>query len=246
MAVFADRVDAFLGTSSGSTRWPRPPSATTTYDGVWPDLTDAGPGRAAGLHRRLDGRAAGDCRTASLTPDERIDRDLLISELAALRFDEADLREDCLGSAQLRLPARRRHLPAPGPRFRAAGDPAGQRGLAAGGLPAVLMAAARRARHASTAGRSPSSISTWRSSSCPGIGSLADDAVAQAAAAASDPAVAALQPRLEKAAATRASVAQRASARYLQGRRPAASRAATAGWAATSSPASSGTPSAAT
>ena len=61
------------------------------HDGAWPDATEAG---------RLARLEAGDrwlARFGALTdlsPDEAIDRDLVVGELEAARFAETELRED--------------------------------------------------------------------------------------------------------------------------------------------------------
>jgi len=206
-----------------------------------PDLTDAGSGGQAGLHRRLERRAAGDAARVP-APDERIDRDLLISELARCVSTKSNSARRA-GIRSAMSTSWRRYLPAPGPRLRAASGPPGKRrltvGTAAGGPH-------RRQRPARPNQRSA------RLEAAPGDGSPAaardrlsrDDALAQAAAAASDPAVAALQPRLEKAAAT-ARKALAGFTRYLKSdlRRRSHGEGASG---AIFSPGSSATPSAAT
>jgi uncharacterized protein (DUF885 family) len=93
MTPFSDTFTAFLdafveldpvaATSIGDHR----------HDGRWPDLSPAGhENRLAFIDRWLstfEGMADGD-----LSPDEGIDRDLVIGELVAWRFDETELRED--------------------------------------------------------------------------------------------------------------------------------------------------------
>ena len=93
MSQFGTRVDAFMGEFFRL----YPVAATATgmhdYDGDWPDLSAAG--RAARL--AFIDRWTAELRSradADLTPDERLDRDLLVSELAALLFDETELREE--------------------------------------------------------------------------------------------------------------------------------------------------------
>jgi len=62
------------------------------YDGVWPDLTDAGRAeRAAWLSDAIGRLAALD--PAALSRDERIDRRILLEALEATRFGEERLRE---------------------------------------------------------------------------------------------------------------------------------------------------------
>ena len=92
MAVFAERVDAFLGDFFRLYPVAATAAGNHAHDGEWPNLTDAGQAdRLAFVDDwNAELRAMPD---TSLTPDERIDRDLLISELAALRFDEVELRE---------------------------------------------------------------------------------------------------------------------------------------------------------
>ena len=63
------------------------------YDDRWPDTSEAG--RQVRL-AFIDRWAAsfGGLDVAALTPDERVDRDLVLGELAAFRFGESELRED--------------------------------------------------------------------------------------------------------------------------------------------------------
>ena len=197
--MFAERVDAFLGDFFRL----YPVAATATgnhaHDGEWPDLTDAGQAdRLAFIDDwTVELRAT---PNASLTPDERIDRDLLISELAALRFDETELREagwDPLSYVYLLgggiFPLLARDFAPLAVRLACVASRLER-------MPAVFRAA--RGQLGRINGRPVSKLHLEMAlRQLPGIGSLAEDALAQAAAAASDPAVAALQPRLEKAAA---------------------------------------------
>ncbi|HEX7611320.1 MAG TPA: DUF885 domain-containing protein [Candidatus Limnocylindrales bacterium] len=198
MSQFGGRVDEFLDEFFHLF----PVSATATgmhaVDGEWPDLSAAG--RAARLayadRWETELRRFAD---AALTPDERIDRDLLLSELAALRFDEAELREgawDALGYVYLLgggiFPLLAREF---------APLPARLASVASRleGVPAVLAAA--RAELGSLAGRPPSRLHTEMAiKQLPGIVALVEDAVAQAEAAADLDGVAALMPRLRDAA----------------------------------------------
>ncbi len=63
------------------------------FDGRWPDTSDAGRLARLALYERWSG-VFGALEPASLTADERIDRDLVLGELARYRFFEAELRED--------------------------------------------------------------------------------------------------------------------------------------------------------
>ena len=121
---FAARVDAFLAEFFAL----HPLSATSAgmhdHDAEWPDLTEAG--RARGSRSTTAGRPSSRAfADADLDRDERVDRDLLLGELAAYRFAETELREDDLEPARVGLHARRRDLPAARPGVRAAGRPAG-------------------------------------------------------------------------------------------------------------------------
>jgi uncharacterized protein (DUF885 family) len=63
------------------------------FDGRWPDTSDAGRIARLAMYDRwaAEFRALDD---AALTPDERIDRDLVLGELARSAFLEGELRED--------------------------------------------------------------------------------------------------------------------------------------------------------
>ena len=197
MSQFSGRVDAFLDEFFHLF----PVSATATglhaVDGEWPDLSDAG--RAARLayadRWEVELRAFAD---AALTTDERIDRDLLLSELAALRFDETELREGAwdplgyvylLGGGIFPLLARefaplRERLASVASRLE--------------GVPAVLGGA--RAELGSLPGRPVARLHTEMAiKQLPGIVSLVQDAVAQADAAVDQDGVAELMPRLRAA-----------------------------------------------
>src|SRR5664279_378297 len=92
MSQFSGRVDAFLDEFFHLF----PVAATATgmhaHDGDWPDLSDAGRAARMTFAGLWEAELSG-FGEADLTTDERIDRDLLLSELAALRFDETELRE---------------------------------------------------------------------------------------------------------------------------------------------------------
>ncbi|MGA3057633.1 MAG: DUF885 domain-containing protein [Candidatus Limnocylindrales bacterium] len=198
MSEFAERVDAFLYEFFRL----YPVSATATgmhaVDGEWPDLGESG--RAARV--AWAGRWESELRAmpgAVLAADERIDRDLLLSELAALRFDETDLREgawDALGYVYLLgggiFPLLARDF---APLEIRLASVAGR----LEGVPAVLAAA--RVELGSLPERPASRLHTEMAiKQLPGIAALADDAVARAEAAADRPDVDAVTPRLRAAA----------------------------------------------
>src|SRR5664280_1234395 len=190
MSQFGGRVDEFLDEFFHLF----PVSATATgmhaVDGEWPDLSDAG--RAARLayadRWETELRRFAD---ADLTPDECIDRDLLLSELAALRFDEAELREgawDALGYVYLLgggiFPLLAREFAPLASRLASVA-------ARLEGVPSLLEAA--RVELNGSSGRVISRLHTEMAiKQLPGIGALAEDAVVQAEAALADPDVAAV------------------------------------------------------
>ncbi len=213
MPQFTQRVDAFLDEFFRL----YPVSATAAgmhaVDGEWPDLSESG--RAARL--AFAGRWEAELRAmpdGPLTASERIDRDLLLSELAALTFDEADLREgawDALGYVYLLgggiFPLLARGFAPLAARLTSVA-------ARLEGVPAVLAAAA--AELGSLPERPPSRLHTEMAiKQLSGIAVLADDALAQAGAAADRADVAAVTPRL-LAAATTARVAIAAFEAFLR------------------------------
>jgi len=93
MSIFADKFAAFLDAFVAM----EPVAATTIgdhrHDGRWPDLSDAG------REERLTFIDDWIARFTALDPselsrDEAIDRDLVVQQLEAERFDETELRED--------------------------------------------------------------------------------------------------------------------------------------------------------
>jgi uncharacterized protein (DUF885 family) len=204
MSQFGGRVDEFL--DEFFHLFPVAATATGMHavDGEWPDLSEAGRAARLAYADRWE-TELGRLADADLTRDESIDRDLLLSELAALRFDETELREgawDALGYVYLLgggiFPLLAREF---------APLPARLASVASRleGMPAVLAAA--RAELGSLAGRPPSRLHTEMAiKQLPGIVALVEDAVAQAEAAEGQEGVAAVTPRL-RAAATVAIVA---------------------------------------
>jgi uncharacterized protein (DUF885 family) len=209
MSQFGGRVDAFLDEFFHL----YPVTATAigmhAVDGEWPDLSEAGRAARLAFADRWDAelRAIPD---ADLTRDECIDRDLLRSELAALRFDETELREDAwdalgyvylLGGGIFPLLARE---------FAPFSNRLTSVAARLEGVPAVLAIA--RATLGTMPVRPPSRLHTEMAiKQLPGIVALAEDAVTQAEVAAGGDgadqmAVAANVPRL-RAAATAAIVA---------------------------------------
>ena len=169
------------------------------HDGRWPDLTETG--RQARL--AFADRWAAELDALSpdgLSADEGVDRDLLRLELEALRFGESDLREDAwdplawvylMGDGIFPLLARE---------FAPLADRLASIAGRCEGLPAVVDAA--REALVGLPGRPVSRLHAETAlRQLPGVAELIDEALGAARDAASDPAVAALTPRIESAAA---------------------------------------------
>jgi uncharacterized protein (DUF885 family) len=198
VVVFADRVNAFLDEFFRL----YPVAATAignhTHDGEWPDLTEGGRATRLAFVDRWESEL-GAMPDAGRSPDERIDRDLLLSELAAMRFDETELREgawDALGYVYLLgggiFPLLAREFAPLATRLESV----------AARLEGVrpLLSSARR-ELGSLPDLPPSRLHTETAiKQLPGIVALVEDAVSQAEAAAHQPGVAGLLPRLKAAA----------------------------------------------
>jgi uncharacterized protein (DUF885 family) len=200
MSQFGERVDAFLDEFFHL----HPVAATATgmhaVDGEWPDLSHAGRNARLDFADRWEVELRG-LADEVLTPDERIDRDLLRSELAELRFDETELREDAwdalsyvylLGGGIFPLLARD-FAPLP---VRLASVVSRLEGV-----PGVLVAA--RSDLGSLAVRPPSRLHVEMAiKQLPGIAALVEDAVVRGDFAEDQPGVAEILPRLRAAAST--------------------------------------------
>jgi len=172
------------------------------HDDRWPDLSVAGRDERVAFFDRWETtlQALDD---GALTDDERIDRDLLLGELDAARFEETELRTEAwdplewvylMGGGIFPLLARD---------FAPLADRLASAAGRLEGLPAVVAAA----REALT-GQGDRPVSRLHTETAlkhlPGIVDLADQArgAADDEAAGTDPAVAALRPRLAAAAET--------------------------------------------
>ena len=93
MTDFAARADAFLHEYFALDPVVATAIGFHDQDGRWPDLSVAArPARIAFTERWADELSA--FADGDLTLDERIDRDLLLDELASIRFGETELHED--------------------------------------------------------------------------------------------------------------------------------------------------------
>jgi uncharacterized protein (DUF885 family) len=175
------------------------------HDGRWPDAGETGRAATLAFIERWTAALAG---MTDLSPDDAIDRDLLLGELGAWRFAETELREDTwdplvfvylLGEGLFTLVSRE---------FEPLSDRLASLAERLETMPAFLDGA--RAALAGTGDRPVGRFQTETAlNQLPGIDELIGDGLQQADdAAAGDPAVDALRPRLAAAAeVARAAVA---------------------------------------
>lgn len=169
------------------------------HDARWPDVTEAGRTARLGWIDRWTDTLAG-IVPGELSVDDAIDRDLLLAELAADRFAETELLEDhwnplqwvyLLGNGLFGPTARE---------FAPLADRLGSIAVRLEGIPAVLDGA-RAALVGTPDGRPVGRFQTETAiAQLPGVAEQIDEAVALAEAAAADPDVAAVRPRLLAAA----------------------------------------------
>ena len=199
MPDFAARVDALIAEHFALNPLHATGAGLHDHDGRWPDMTDAGRAERVDFCDRWSAELAG-LATGELTPDERIDAELLQTELAAHRFAELELREESwsplewvylLGEGIFGLLARE---------FAPLAVRLNSLTSRLEGVPALLDAG--RAALVGVEGRPVDRLHTEKAlAQFDGIGELIADAVDQAdEAASSDPHVADVAPRLRAAA----------------------------------------------
>jgi uncharacterized protein (DUF885 family) len=199
VTAFAARLDAFLAEYFALYPLHATAAGVHEHDDRWPDLTDAGRAERLAFFERWTTELAS-FDDAGLSADERVDRDLIQSEIEAHRFGEVQLREErwsaldwvyLLGDGIFPLIAREF-----APLATRLGSVAGR----LEGLPAVLDAAREAlvgdALRPVARFHVEKALAQWS-----GIAELVDDALGEGRKAAeSDAAVAAVLPRLEAAA----------------------------------------------
>jgi uncharacterized protein (DUF885 family) len=210
----AARVDAFLDEYFALHTLSATAAGMHAHDAEWPDPSEAGRLRRLELYDRWadEFRAIPD---ADLDPDERIDRDLLVGEMAAHRFGEADLREDTWSPLEWVYMLGEGIFPLVAREFAPLAD---RLASVAGRLEQVpvMLDAARET--IGSGDRPVSSLHTHKAlDQWSGIAELIDDALAEAerGAAAGDAATVAVVPRL-RAAADAARPALEAFERHLR------------------------------
>jgi uncharacterized protein (DUF885 family) len=197
---FSRRVDAFLAEFFRLLPIHATSAGMHDHDGRWPDASEVGRQERLAFYDRWSDELAG-LGDDGLSAQERIDRDLLLGELDAYRFAEAELREDTwnpldwvylLGDGLFPLIAREF-----APLDRRLSDAASR----IEGMPAVLDAARE------TLGSGDRPVARFHTEKAlaqfSGIAELIDDALAEGeGAATADAAVAGVLPRLRAAAET--------------------------------------------
>ncbi len=201
MSTFSDSFAAFLDAFVAL----EPVAATSIgdhrYDGRWPDVS------ADGRRARLAfieqwGGVFGALPEIDLSRDERVDRDLVLQELDAMRFSETELRDDAwdplawvylLGDGLFPLLARE---------F----APLADRLASVAGRLETMEAVTDAARETLVGAGPDRPVGRFQTETAleqlPGVVDLIDEALAAAEAAApTDPAVAEVRPRLDEAAA---------------------------------------------
>jgi uncharacterized protein (DUF885 family) len=199
VSLYATRVDRFLDEFFALDPVAATAAGMHAHDGRWPDITEAGRyARLAFVDRWTT--EFGAMEDPGLSPDERIDRDLLLLELDAMRFAETELREETwdplawvylLGGGIFPLLVRE---------FAPLADRLTSIASRLEGIPAVI--ATSRTQLGTHPTRPVSLFHTETAlRQLPGIAELADDATREAEnAAPSDPATAAILGRVRQAA----------------------------------------------
>lgn len=212
MSAFDDLVSAFLDELFTL----QPELATYIgdhrYDDQWSDMSENGHSARVAFIDRWEGTLAR-LDVGSLTPDERIDLDLLRGELASFRFAETELREEAWSpllwvymiGGGLHPLLNREFAPLPVRLASALGR--------IEGIPRLIaQAQAVLGTHPTRAvAKLHAQVAAERIG---GVASLARDAVAEAEAAASDPDIAEMLPQL-RAAGDEAAQALEAMAKHL-------------------------------
>ena len=198
MPDFPARIEAFLAEFFHVHPLHATAAGMHAHDGLWPDLSDAGRSARLAFYDRWLAEF-GSTADDALTSDERIDRDLLRGELEEARWAATELREDrwspldwvyLLGDGLFPLISRE---------FAPLADRLESFAQRLDRLPAVLDDARE-----SLVGNGHRPVARFHTEKAlgqwAGIAELIDDAVGQGDDAASDPAVAAVLPRLRATA----------------------------------------------
>jgi uncharacterized protein (DUF885 family) len=196
--AFATSVDEFLDEFFRLLPVHATSAGNHDHDGRWPDLTDAGRAERLAFLGRWE-ETFGRYADADLAPDERIDRDLLLGEIAAARFEETELETERWDALEWNYVLGGGLFPLLAREFAPLADRLTSAAGRLEGVPAVVEAA-----KATLTGTGERPVSRFHAETAltqlPGVGDLADDAVRAADAAPDDPGVASLRPRLVAAA----------------------------------------------
>jgi len=194
---FTERLDVFFADYFELNPTAATAAGLHAHDDRWPDLTETGRQARLAFVGRWEAEL-GAAHAAALTDGERIDRDVLLLELAAQRFAETELREETwnplewvylLGGGIFPLLARE---------FAPLGDRLTSAAGRLEGVPAVLDAARE-----SLTGHEGRPVARFHTETAlkqlAGVAELADDAVREGETASADQVVVTLLPRLRAA-----------------------------------------------
>ncbi|MBA2717668.1 MAG: DUF885 domain-containing protein [Chloroflexi bacterium] len=197
MTDFATRIDAFFADFFAEDPISATGAGMHAHDDRWPDVSLAGAADRLAFIDRWTAELEG-FDDAGLSVDEQIDRDVILGVVRAMRFGELELREETwspmwwvylVGEGFFGLISRE---------FAPLAERLTSLAGRAEALPAVLEAA--RETLVGAAGRPVDRFHTEKAlEQWPGLIGLVDEAIAGGEAAANDPAVAAILPRLRAA-----------------------------------------------
>ena len=199
MSAFSERVDGFLAEFFRLSPINATAAGNHDHDAIWPDMTEAGRQERLAFVDRWEAELKS---LPGLSPDEAIDRDLLLMELDAARFQETELREECWNPLEWIYLMGGGIFPLLARDFAPLADRLTSIAGRVEGLPALVDAAKDNLK--GVAGRPVGKFQTETAlNQLPGIVELADDAVHEAETNASDDAeVEVLLPRVRAAAET--------------------------------------------
>jgi uncharacterized protein (DUF885 family) len=198
--VFQELVAAFLSEYFRLSPVQATAAGMHHHDGRWPDMSEAGRVERLAFVDRWEATLR-PIEPASLSPDDRIDRSLLLLELDALRFADTVLREDSWNPLEWVYLMGAGIFPLLAREFAPLADRLSSAAGRLEGVPALLDSARE-----ALVGLADRPVSRFHAETAlrqlPGIAELASDAVAAATAGAADSAVAAVADRVAAAADT--------------------------------------------
>lgn len=200
MSDFTARLDAFFDEYFRLNPTAATGAGLHTWDDRWPDLTETGREARLAFISRWE-TELGAFHAQALTDGERVDRDVLLLELAAQRFNEQELREETWNPLEWVYLLGGGIFPVLARDFAPLAERLASAAARLEGVPAVLDAA--RSTLIGHDGRPVARFHTETAlKQLDGVAELADDAVREAETQSADPAVAAIVPRVRAARET--------------------------------------------